>query len=303
MALSKARVCVNGHLQPSETSDGVDARDLCPKCHGEIWHECSCGCPLLGLLPKDYRPINRMKALPGRDFCPRCRGLYPWVRSWLLRPIVTEEFSDYERDIARYHVAALHPSPRLEDYGLTSQDISHPIPRTWLNRMFGGGTRVQNPSHPKYREWLAYESASSKQAELLQNATAEIARLRNAAHEKQAKELERESAWRKLSGQQFERQFAELLCRRKYNVTHTGGPGDQGADIILETKKGRIVVQCKAYAGKVGPQPVRDLCGSMLHHRATEGWLVAFEGFSDSAYEFAYGKPIKLLLLRSFLSK
>jgi hypothetical protein len=72
---------------------------------------------------------------------------------------------------------------------------------------------------------------------------------------------------------------------------------------MLQTKRGKIVVQCKAYVGKVGPQSVRDLCGSMVHHRATEGWLVAIDGFSESAYEFAHNKPIKLLLIRSFLRK
>jgi hypothetical protein len=41
----------------------------------------------------------------------------------------------------------------------------------------------------------------------------------------------------------------------------------------------------------------------MVHHRATEGWLVAIDGFSESAYEFAHNKPIKLLLIRSFLRK
>ena len=116
--------------------------------------------------------------------------------------------------------------------------------------------------------------------------------------------MQEEAWWRTLSGQEFERAFAELLVRKGYKLRHTGGPGDQGADLLLETKKGTVIVQCKAYANtKIGPAPVRDFCGSMLHHRAIEGWLVSLEGFSNAAHEFAHGKPIKLLLLNSFLRK
>jgi len=290
------RVCLNGHLQ---TEDSESATELCPKCRAVVWSECPCGYPLLSArMSKDYRPKDRQKALPCRDYCLGCNNLYPWVRAWLLRPVVGQEFTSYELDVARQYVESMHLSvPVPREYGLTLSDVSQPLPRSWLNKIFGGGIRIESPDHPKHSQWAAYQKAYSEYP------AAEVERLRMAAYDARTKELQKESRWRELSGQEFEREFSELLRRQKYKVKHTGGPGDQGADIILEATTGRIVVQCKAYTGKVGPQPVRDLCGSMVHHRAAEGWLVAIDGFTESAYEFAHDKPIKLLMIRSFLGK
>ncbi len=293
-----ARVCLNGHLQ-LEIEDSQSR--LCKKCRAAIVDECTCGYPLVpGRLTQDFRPIYREKALPGRDICPGCYDLYPWVRSWLLRP-TDKELSPYEADLARQYVPldpkrfAMFRWPRPDDFGLTDYDINSKTPRTWLGRVFGGGVCIQNPRHSKHDAWAAYRLATNVAS------VAIVKLLRTWAYELNAKALEKLSRWKELTGQEFERELADLLRRQNYDVTHTGGPGDEGADLILNTDKGKIVVQCKAYSGRVGPQPVRDLCGSMVHHGAQEGWLVAIDGFSESAYKFAHNKPIKLLVISSFL--
>jgi HJR/Mrr/RecB family endonuclease len=107
--------------------------------------------------------------------------------------------------------------------------------------------------------------------------------------------------WKELTGQQFEEEFASLLIQKGYKVTHTGGRGDEGCDLLLDTKKGRVVVQCKAHNKVLGPAPVRELLGSMQHHNANEGWLVGIEGFSQAAHKFAANKAIKLLVIGDFL--
>jgi hypothetical protein len=235
----------------------------------------------------------------GRDFCPGCHTLYPWVRAWLLRPVANQELTGYEKDVARHYVEfeLRHASPSPEIFGLSLVDIRAPMPRGWFDRIFGGGIRIQDPKHPKHRLWTQYlAECSAYPIKVVQE-------VRDRAYHKRVKELEKIASWTQLTGQEFERELAALLARKGHDIEHVGGPGDQGADIILHHASGKVVIQCKAYAGIVGPQPVRDLCGSMVHHGAEEAWLVAIEGYSQSAFTFAYGKPIKLLLISDFLEK
>ena len=298
------RVCANGHCQ-----EGAIAApsELCSRCRAKVSEECTCGFPFLPGVVKDYTPRYREKWHVYRDKCPGCGKLYPWVQAWLLRPVLNQELSDYEQALAEIFAASYLPSigsraPSPIEFGLTSSEVSEVGSKGWLSRLFGRRITVDSPQHPKHRQWLAYQLACSAEVSRRQQyPSATVQELRKSAHAARVKELERLAAWKRLSGQDFEREFAELLRRKGYTVTHVGGPGDQGADIILQTGKGKIVVQCKAYAGVVGPQPVRDLCGSMVHYGAFEGWLVAIEGFSQSAFTFAHNKPIRLLLIGSFL--
>jgi len=112
---------------------------------------------------------------------------------------------------------------------------------------------------------------------------------------------DQESWWQSLDGGSFEAELAGLLQKRGYDVCRTGASGDEGVDLILKQDDRRIAIQCKAHKHPVGPGPVRDLYGTLMHRKDTEAWLISTSGFSRGAEEFASGKPIRLLTIGAIL--
>jgi HJR/Mrr/RecB family endonuclease len=282
-------LCPHGHRLPKRRSvlDPINfSPEACPECYRALNYPlCEhCGKPRLGYRSWRFSEYWT-KAEPWRDYCPGCGRLYRQPRNWLLRADPNPTLTPYEMELASYHEDA----PKLEQYQLSPDDLTRPVPVTWFQRtVFGVGVLITDSRHPKHAQWQAYQAA--------------LLRFSGDMVAKRQELREEESWWRGLSGQQFEHAVGRLLTQRGYNVRHTGGPQDQGADLILDSVKGTIVVQCKAYGSvRVGPRPVRELYGALLHHKAAEAWLVSLEGCSDAAHEFARDKPIKLLRLRSFL--
>ena len=103
--------------------------------------------------------------------------------------------------------------------------------------------------------------------------------------------------WKKLDGVTFEKEVALLLEGRGYKVQRTGRSGDEGVDLLLTRDGKKIIVQCKAYKTHVAPAVVRDLYGSLHHHRANEAWLIATSEFSVRARLFAKGKTVRLVAI------
>lgn len=113
---------------------------------------------------------------------------------------------------------------------------------------------------------------------------------------------QQESWWKSLDGSSFERELASLLKARGYGVSLQGSSGDGGVDIVLRTSDSqKIIVQCKAHTSTIGPGAVRELYGTMSHAGADESWLVVTSGFTRGCWEFAAGKPIRLLTIRDLL--
>jgi len=284
-------LCPHGHRLPTRRSllDPINFSPAdCPECHQALsFPLCDyCGTPRAG--SRSWRIHEYWtKAEPLRDFCPRCQRLYREPQNWLFRADAGPTLSPYEMDLARYHEDA----PKLQQYQLSHDDMTRPVPVTWFQRTgFGAGVLITDSRHPKHAQWQAYQAA--------------LLRFSGDIVAKRQELREEESWWRGLTGQEFEHALGRLLTQKGYRVRHTGGPQDQGADLILESARGTIVVQCKAYGSvRVGPRTVRELYGALLHHKAAEAWLVSLEGCSDAAHEFARGKPIKLLRLRSFLGE
>jgi predicted RNA-binding Zn-ribbon protein involved in translation (DUF1610 family) len=291
------QVCLNGHkLDPSK-----GAKDICPKCGEAVVSGCqSCGAEIY--LRWDYRPETSgyysqyyTGAVAGRDFCPKCLIAYEWVRRWMFRPARVENLfvslSTYERQLIRFFPDA--PSP-TED-GLTWEDInSRHVVNRFINWFFGpryGNVGIEDVRHPKHCEWGLFDISCC----------GFISCKRKLALLELNRQRTQEEFWRGLTGQQFEIEFARLLQRIGYSVEHIGGPGDLGVDLSFNTRRGRVVVQCKAHAAAIGPGAVRDLYGALLHAGATEAWLVSLAGFSIAAREFAAGKPIRLLTISEFL--
>lgn len=144
---------------------------------------------------------------------------------------------------------------------------------------------VWRRSQEDYPAYLRYESAvSTYRAEL--------------AHWLRTQEL----WWQSLDGRRFEIELAMLLQKREYKVQWKGRSGDEGVDLALKDKDDRdIIVQCKAHKNPVGPAPVRELYGTLLHRDAAEAWLISTAGFSAAAKKFASGKPIKLVTIADIL--
>jgi len=101
--------------------------------------------------------------------------------------------------------------------------------------------------------------------------------------------------WLSQTGTSLEEETASLYSSLGYRVERKGGTGDEGVDLILRWDDKRIIVQCKAHAKPIGPKVVRELYGTLVHHKAHRAILVSPSGFTQKAAEFADGKPIELL--------
>ena len=60
------------------------------------------------------------------------------------------------------------------------------------------------------------------------------------------------------SGTDYEYFVRDLLTAAGYSVRRVGGAGDMGADLLVETVGGRVVVQCKFYSSPVGYAAVQE---------------------------------------------
>lgn len=107
--------------------------------------------------------------------------------------------------------------------------------------------------------------------------------------------------WKKLDGWKFEKEIAQLLKRKGFQVSRTGKPGDSGVDLVLMLSGRKIVVQCKAHKTRIAPGTVRDLYGTLTAERAEHAWLISTQGFTPGARKFARGKPIRLMTIEDVL--
>lgn len=275
MTLRSGHVCLNGHLLPYSYDKYPD---LCPKCRASVISECQCGHSID--LYSSYRPS--VGAVRGRDYCGWCGCLYPWSYALLMQPSNSPALDAQERNLLRF----------LSGY---PQEPSRAVyQRSFWDRVLGRGVPISDKAHPFHDEWKAWKRSAGE-------FEAAVIRRKHEAYDVVVQRMSSENWWHTLSGAEFERAFVLLLMRRGYMLKHTGGPGDAGVDVVLQTKKGTVLVQCKAHGEKIGPAAVRDLYGTLVHRKAEEAWLVSLQGFSEAAYEFAADKPIKLLTISTFV--
>lgn len=100
-----------------------------------------------------------------------------------------------------------------------------------------------------------------------------------------------------LSSYGFEQFCRDLLEREGYRATVTKATGDQGVDVELASRDGRIgVAQCKQVLNaKIGRPTVQQLYGEMISRRATFGFLITTGTFTTEAREWARPKTITLV--------
>ena len=320
-SIPKQRVCLNGHLFKQSTKSYREVQEPptneCTKCGQQVVNACqNCGHEL-SWIGWDYAPDRYarfyVQAEPRRDYCAKCGKTHEWAKRWLFRPRIYEPTTPPQNLLSAYefHLALrfldgtdLYASgitskvvdgPALHTFGLKEEDLTDVyVLNRIVNFLFGGragGVTIEDPRHPKNEAWQLCRDCC----------TFYVFGRRLVVAAERLEAQKKVDFWRSLSGQQFEIEFGLLLGRKGYSVEHVGGPGDLGADLKIHTDTGKVIVQCKAHAGKIGPGPVRDLFGSLLHHEAEEGWLVSLEGYSVAAREFARGKKIKLFTINDFL--
>lgn len=96
-------------------------------------------------------------------------------------------------------------------------------------------------------------------------------------------------------GAQLEVLVADIMRAAGYRVSTPAGAGDQGVDVLAERDGRRIAIQCKNYAAPVGNKPVQEVFAGMAHYGATDGWVVAPEGFTPGAVELARSCNVTLI--------
>jgi restriction system protein len=86
--------------------------------------------------------------------------------------------------------------------------------------------------------------------------------------------------WQNLGGRDFEREVANLLSERGYQVQLTPATNDGGVDLMLARGGQSILVQCKAHKNPVGLDPFEISSG---HLGGSEAWLVSLSGFTNGS--------------------
>ncbi|MCJ7543139.1 MAG: restriction endonuclease [Phycisphaerae bacterium] len=115
--------------------------------------------------------------------------------------------------------------------------------------------------------------------------------------------LQSVDVWAALDGVGFENAVANVFRNQGYAVENTPRSNDKGVDLILKKDGLTTIVQCKAYSGRIGVAPVRELQGTRAAWPGTNGaMLVGLYGFSRAAKEFADERGIKLFsIVRDYL--
>ncbi|MHB8070617.1 MAG: restriction endonuclease [Candidatus Cryosericum sp.] len=97
-----------------------------------------------------------------------------------------------------------------------------------------------------------------------------------------------------MEGTRFEEFLAELFSHLGYRIQLVGNSHDFGADLVLTSRRQRIVVQAKRYGGSVGIAAVQEVLGAVQYYHGTRGMVVTNSGFTESARELAARSGVDL---------
>jgi restriction endonuclease Mrr len=88
---------------------------------------------------------------------------------------------------------------------------------------------------------------------------------------------------------QFETFVLRIFEVLGFSGTMTPTCGDGGVDLMLQTREGAIIVQCKKYDVdlKVSPKELREFLGAILHVKAIHGYFITTSTFSEQAKTFS----------------
>jgi restriction system protein len=98
-----------------------------------------------------------------------------------------------------------------------------------------------------------------------------------------------------MTGVQFEYFLKLIFSQKGYKVQTTRVIGDYGADLVMTAGNKKIVVQAKRYSKRVGIKAIQEVVSSIAYYKATEGWAVTNNEFTDAAIQLAKANGIKLI--------
>lgn len=105
-----------------------------------------------------------------------------------------------------------------------------------------------------------------------------------------------------LTGEEFEHALSHIFRNHGYRARVTKASGDYGADLLLEDKKGLIVVQAKRYSGNVGVEAVQEVVAAKAVYGAPRCMVVTNSYFTNNAIALAQANNV-ILIDRSDLIK
>lgn len=98
----------------------------------------------------------------------------------------------------------------------------------------------------------------------------------------------------KMSVTMFERYLEHFFKRQGWQVKHTGGKGDYGADLILSSATKKVVIQAKRWKKNVGYEAIQQAYTSKDIYGCAETWVITNSRFTEQARDSAKHLGVKL---------
>ena len=99
----------------------------------------------------------------------------------------------------------------------------------------------------------------------------------------------------RMRGWEFEKVCCEIFRRSGYSAEVTARTGDQGADLILNGRSGRVVVQTKRQEATVGNSAVQQVHAAKAFYNAARAVVLTNSAYSDAAKKLAAANGVELL--------
>ncbi|WP_336485897.1 restriction endonuclease [Methylobacterium nigriterrae] len=96
-------------------------------------------------------------------------------------------------------------------------------------------------------------------------------------------------------GVAYEQFCADRLAAAGWRAHATRASGDQGADVVAERDRVRLVVQCKRYAKPVGNAAVQEVAAACRYWSGDMAAVVSNAGFTPAARKLAAATGVLLL--------
>lgn len=98
-----------------------------------------------------------------------------------------------------------------------------------------------------------------------------------------------------MTGDEFEEYLVNLFKVKGYRAYRTRCGADQGADIILDEKYSRTVVQAKRYNKKVSNSAVQEVVASVKYYNANRAMVITNSDFTKPAIDLARVNNVELI--------
>lgn len=100
---------------------------------------------------------------------------------------------------------------------------------------------------------------------------------------------------RSRNGKSYEIHVAQRLASLGYTVRVIGKTADYGADLIVYTRQGAVVVQCKHYSKPVGVKAVQEVTAAWQFYGAIGAAVATNSTFTANAKKLAARCKVELI--------